>query len=234
MNKLTKFAMSTALVMAVAVPAAAARDDEKREVSAFNKVALMGSMDMNVKVGGKRSVTVYGPSDLIAHLETYVEDDTLKVRYERGMKWKRAWNNSDVRVEVTIPDLTGAAVKGSGDIEVNKAKGERFSASVMGSGDLTANNFKFTYVTASVKGSGDIMMSGSCDKVSVAVLGSGDVSAEELKCENADVNVKGSGDVEVHASKSAKARVNGSGDVHVSGNPDKVEKRVNGSGDIHT
>lgn len=234
MNKLTKFAMSTALVMAVAVPSVMASDDEKRTVAAFDKVALMGSMDMNVKVGGKRSVTVYGPSDLLAHLETYVEDDTLKVRYERDMKWKRAWNNSDVRVEVTIPSLTGAAVKGSGDIEVNKAKGDKFWASVMGSGDLTASDFKFTSVSASVKGSGDIMIDGSCDDVSVSVLGSGDVSAEDLKCENADVNVKGSGDVAVHASKSAKARIYGSGDVHVSGNPSNVEKKVKGSGDIHT
>jgi len=234
MNKLTKFAMSTALVMAVAVPSAMARDDEKRDVSAFNKVSLMGSMDMTVTVGGKRSVTVYGPSDLIERLETYVEDDTLKVRYERGMKWKRVWNNSNVRVEVTTPDLSAASVKGSGDLEIGKASGDRFSASVMGSGDLMASNFKFTNVDAAVKGSGDIMIDGSCDTVTVSVMGSGDVSADDLKCENAEVSLKGSGDVTVHASKSAKARVYGSGDVHISGNPSKVEKKVSGSGDIHS
>ncbi len=237
MHSMTKFALGTAVALVIAVPnmsfASPANDEQSREVSDFTKVKLMSSMDVDVVVGKKTSVKVIAPEDLLEKIITEVDGDTLKVHYERKMKWDRAWNNKEIRIMVTTPSIDGAGVYGSGDLNVKGGKGKELDLSVKGSGDVVMNKSDYKSVDISLMGSGDINIDGKCDHISVGIMGSGDVSAGKLKCSDADVKVKGSGDVEVYASKSVEASVYGSGDISVLGKPKEVDRTERGSGDIH-
>ena len=237
MNSMTKFAIGTAVALVIAAPnmsfANPASDEQNREVSDFTKVKLMSSMDVDVVVGKKTSVKVIAPEDLLKKIITEVKGDTLKVHYERKMKWDRAWNNKEIRIMVTTPSIDSAGVYGSGDLKVKGGKGKELDIAVKGSGDVVVKKSDYKSVDISLMGSGDINIDGKCDHVSVGIMGSGDVSAGKLKCSEADVNVKGSGDVEVYASKSVEASVYGSGDISVLGSPKEVGRTELGSGDIH-
>lgn len=234
MKKITKYMVTSALTAALMAPVAMAntKDDETRSVSSFDKVAILGSLDMKVNVGGKQKVVVHGPADLISHIETEVEDGTLSVHYEEDFEWNRKWRNAKVWVEVTAPSLSAATIKGSGDLDIEDGKGDSFAVVVRGSGDLTANNMRYKDFKTETKGSGDITVRGTCDNIMASIHGSGDLNAEDMKCKNASASVQGSGDITVYASNMAQARVRGSGDIRVNGNPKKVDAKESGSGSI--
>ncbi|MCK4920189.1 MAG: DUF2807 domain-containing protein, partial [Bacteroidales bacterium] len=171
MKKKTTLALGAAVALSLAVPsigfAANAAKDESRSVKDFTDISLMGSLDLDVTVGKKTSVKVIAPDDLIDKIITEDKGDTLKVRYEKHMKWNRAWNNKEIRVEVTMPDLKAASLLGSGDLNVTGGKGKAFDLALKGSGDATVTKSDYGSVEISLMGSGDISIDGQCDSISV-------------------------------------------------------------------
>ena len=115
------------------------------------------------------------------------------------------------KVRITVPDLAGYDVAGSGDAKITGLKGKSFVASISGSGDVTA--------------------SGSADHVEASISGSGDIDLKNVKSRNAEVSVTGSGDIAVSASEKLDASIAGSGSVTYYGNP-QVSKSVVGSGEV--
>ncbi|WP_020400522.1 head GIN domain-containing protein [Kordiimonas gwangyangensis] len=229
MNKLQTTAAVAAMMLGFGMTANAAdTSEEMRDVDAFKSIKLMGSMDVEVTVGERQSVKVIADSDIIDHLETSVSGDTLRVKLENG----HYGHIKVMRVIVTMPEMTGASIQGSGDMIVTGAAADDFELELQGSGDATFKKAKFGKIDIELQGSGDIELDGSCDDIKIELQGSGDVDAGDLKCKTADVDLRGSGDIEFFASESAGVGVHGSGDVVVKGSPDKINSRVRGSGDI--
>jgi hypothetical protein len=229
MKLLNKTAVSAAAIALAASSAFADTAEETRDVKAFTRVALQGSMDVEVKVGPKQSVRVVADDDVIEDLRTRVKGDTLKI-YLEDRHYRRI---EKLEVYITVPTLEGVGVHGSGDMYVEDAKADEFDVDVHGSGDAVVMNTETGQLNIDLHGSGDIKIDGTCSDVDVEVHGSGDVKASKMKCANADVSINGSGDVDVFADKSAKLSVHGSGDIKISGAPDKINTSVRGSGDIH-
>jgi hypothetical protein len=180
---------------------------ETRSVGSFSKIDLAGSPDVMVAVGSDTSVSVTTDDNLLTNIETVVEGDTLRINS------RRSYNTSvGVKVNITVPDLNGVSISGSGDIQVTGLK----------AGDMDA----------SVTGSGDITLSGVMDRLHAHIVGSGDVRASELAVKHVRVDITGSGDAEVRATEELDASVTGSGDVRYSGQPPQVRRSITGSGDI--
>lgn len=233
--KLFKATVASIAVLSTAI-AANAKDtsEEMRDVDAFTKVSLQGSMDVEVKVGSKQSVKVIADSDIIGHLRTRVRGGELEIDLNNdGGSHKLFRRIKKMQVFITVPSLEAAEVHGSGDMLVENAVADKFEIELHGSGDAVLENAKLERLDVELQGSGDIKMQGTCDNVRVELKGSGDVRATDMKCKAADVQVQGSGDVDVFASASANVTVHGSGDIRVAGKPDKLSSRVRGSGDIH-
>ncbi len=206
--------------------------EEMRDVSAFDEVSLYGSMDVEVSVGSERSVKVIADTKYIDDVETYVDNGRLKIKLKdhRGSYYR---NIKKMQVIVTVPELNAASLHGSGDMNIENVKADRFEFDLKGSGDANLNDFEVVSMELDLAGSGDIRSGGSCQDFDVNLRGSGDISARDFKCQSVDVNLRGSGDVRVFASNSADLNVQGSGDIDVYGNPDKFSSSVRGSGDIN-
>jgi len=228
--RLFKTTVASIAVLAAA-SAVTAKDvsEEMRDVDAFTKVSLEGSMDVEIQVGPKQSVKVIADSDIIDKLRTRVVAGELEIDLKRGEYYRI----KKMQVIITVPSLEKANLQGSGDMMIEGVKRETFDVGVRGSGDLIVEDTEVTNVQVDLKGSGDIVLSGSCDAIHVELQGSGDVRARKMKCKSADVSVRGSGDVDLFASEIADLTVYGSGDIVVAGKPDKISQRVRGSGDIH-
>lgn len=207
-----------------------ARDtaEQMRDVPSFKEVLLKGSMDVDITVGGAQSVKVVADDDIIDNIETEVRGDELHIGLESG-----SYRNIKVmRVVITMPEITGVDIHGSGDMQVRGAKADRFELGLKGSGDADFSDARFGTLEIGLQGSGDIELDGTCASIDVELHGSGDVDASDMECETARVSLRGSGDVEVFASKSADLGVHGSGDIVLRGEPEKLNSRVRGSGDI--
>ena len=229
MKKLQTTAAVAAMVLGFGMNAqAASTSEEMRDVSSFKEIRLMGSMDVEVAVGGKQSVKVIADSDIIEHLETTVSGDTLRVKLESG----HYGNIKVMRVVITVPELVATSIQGSGDMYVDGAVADNFELDLQGSGDAVFKKAKFGKIDIDLQGSGDIELDGACEDITIDLQGSGDVDAGDLECKTGEVDLRGSGDVEFFATMSANVGVYGSGDVVVHGSPDKVNTRVRGSGDI--
>lgn len=180
---------------------------EQRDVDRFDQLSIMGGMDATVTIGDQQSVTIEGDDNIVGTIETKVKDGKLIVEPTEPYSSK-----TPIKLTITVAQLKGVAINGSGDVDVDGLKDEAsFAVAINGSGDVTAK--------------------GTANAVSVAVRGSGNVKLDGLRAKNGKVAVAGSGDVTVNATDALDVSVAGSGDVKYMGEP-RVTKQIAGSGSV--
>jgi len=213
----------------VASESAAAGGETSRSfpLSGFDRIALRGADDVEVRVGPAESVSVTGPAALLDRLEVEVRDGELRLGRKRG---DGPWRDGTARFTVTLPRLTAAAVAGSGDMRIDRAEARSFAASVAGSGDLSIGALAADALDLSVAGSGDLAVGGRTRALNVSIAGSGDIDAARLRAERADISLAGSGNVRAGVDSEAAVSILGSGDVEILGNAKcRVSKMGSGS-----
>ena len=199
-------------------------------VRGFDRVALRGPDDVVVRVGGAESVTATGPEDVLERLEVEVVNGELRVGRER--KWNMGWSSErkPVVVTVTLPQLRGAAVAGSGDMKVDRVQTASFEGSIAGSGNLAIGSLQAEAAELNIAGSGGASVVGQTRSLDISIAGSGNLSAQGLKAERAKIKIAGSGEVSAQVSGEADVSIVGSGDVNLVGNPRcKISKMGSGT-----
>ncbi|EMD82149.1 head GIN domain-containing protein [Pacificimonas flava] len=222
-------ALTAAVAATVAVPADAAT--RSYDVGAFEKIGVRGAYDVVVRSGQTASVRAEGDEDDLAHLVVRNDGDKLIVEREKTRGISLWDNEGPVRVLVTVPQLNGADLAGSGDLVVDRMEGDSVGLSLAGSGNLKVGAIEAERAKLNIAGSGDLTAGGSCSSGSVSIAGSGDVLGQNLTCRTVSVSVAGSGNVQIRATDTAKASIMGSGDVTITGGA-KCRSSVMGSGDL--
>ena len=202
--------------------------EDNRSVPVFQKLRLDGGFDVRVQIGGPVRVVVRADDNLLPLIATRVEGDTLVVGTERD---QNVHSRGKVLVTVTVPALSAAAVRGSGDLSIDGASGGPFDLALSGSGDVRMGGANLSRLSASLAGSGDIRLQGRADTASFSIAGSGDIHAAGLQTRSTKVSIAGSGDAEVQASELLDVNIAGSGDVRYAGSP-RLQRQLAGSGDV--
>jgi hypothetical protein len=211
--------------LGVAAPAVAA--ERSFPVGAFDAVTLSGSPDVVVTTGAANSVRAEGTDADLDRLDIKVENGRLIIATKSG-NWN--WSSREgVTVRVSAPNLSGASISGSGDMQVGPVKGD-FTGRISGSGDMQIASVDAPSLALSISGSGDMAVGGGrCGAGSISTTGSGDVDASRVRCETLTVSTTGSGDVAAQATGTAALRTTGSGDIRVTGGA-RCTTRSSGSG----
>jgi hypothetical protein len=192
-------------------------------VGAFSKIALGGSANVVVTVGGAPSVRAEGDAERIG--------DQLMIGSKRhGWNWNS--KGGRVTVYVTVPSLAAASIGGSGDMKIDKVQGGSFAASIGGSGDMQIASLQTNEANVSLAGSGSVTAGGKAQHATLSIAGSGDIDLGNLEVRTANVSVVGSGDAAIKAVESADVSIMGSGDVTVSGGG-KCQVHKMGSGSVN-
>ena len=223
---MSRSVVAIAAVALLASPALA--EDRNFNLSGFDKVAVAGSDNVDIRHGSAFRVVATGPADELDKLELVAKAGELKIGRKR--QWWR-WSGEDVKVSVTMPALHGVRISGSANVVADRGDGPAFAMAISGSGDMKIAGVDAAKVGLAISGSGDVTAAGRCTSVDVQVSGSGNAMLAGLKCANVDVSVAGSGDVAAHASTAAMVRVAGSGDVRITGGG-RCTKKVAGSGTV--
>ena len=114
---------------------------------------------------------------MLDETDVVVEDGTLKImpKKRKGIRW--SWSNRGKAVfTVNAAALHGAAIAGSGGINVDKVAGD-FEGDVAGSGDLKLASVAGGKIKLAIAGSGDVSAAGKADSVDLSIAGSGDIDA---------------------------------------------------------
>lgn len=209
------------------------QEKETRNVKGFNKVSFGISGDLNIKIGPEFSVILEGDKSDIKEIITDVSGDRLIIKQEN---WHFNFNEK-VNIYITMPELKGLGVSGSGKAEVlDPIKGsDNLDLSVSGSGRLLTAGVKTDNLDCSISGSGNIFIgaAGNADRGNISISGSGNYKGESMEIDHLEVHVSGSGNCTCRAGDSLKAGISGSGNVNYYGDP-KIDARVSGSGHVRS
>lgn len=219
----------------------------------FSKVALNGSMDVNIIEGDRQRVEVIGQSNIIELLSQKVENGKWRIGFRESI----IGNYDDITVNITIPNIETVSISGSGSIDLDGFNSiGQLAAAVSGSGDLTLQNIgsvdqlaakvsgsgqvrlkdlpNLNRVSLSISGSGKVIGEGKLGKtedLNINIGGSGKVEGYQISSANCNVSISGSGKCEVSVIDNLKASISGSGSVRYKGDPEVI-RHVSGSGTV--
>jgi len=206
---------------------------ETRDVKGFTKISYGISGNLKIKIGPEFSVVLEGEKDDLREVITDVSDGRLRIRMEN---WRFNFNEK-VNAYVTLPQLTGLSVSGSGRAEILDPikDADDLNLNVSGSGKLVTNELVVDALDFGISGSGDIYIggTGSADKGEISISGSGSYNGPDFEIDNLEVSVSGSGSCFCKAGDSLTARISGSGNVTYKGDP-RIDARVSGSGHVRS
>lgn len=204
------------------------------QVGNFHQIEVAGPYDVEVRTGAAPSVSARGPQRLLERTVIEVKGDHLVIRPQNNRSFFHwGWSShGKARVTVTVPELSGATIAGSGDIKVDKVAGAGFEGTVAGSGGIDVAALNVQELKLSIAGSGGVRAgAGSARSAKYDIAGSGDIDAGAIQTQDLKVSIAGSGGVKAHSNGTASVSIMGSGDVDVAGGA-KCSVSKAGSGNV--
>ena len=184
------------------------------QAAGFDRIDLTGTPDVVVAVGGQPSVRADGDAADLDLLQIEVVDGTLRIGTRPGVQ---TGPRHPVVIHVAVPALRGAAITGTGDINIDHVQGQTFAATVGGTGDLDIRQLRVTEASFSVTGAGGIRASGSASRTNASLNGVGDLSLSGFETTDATVSLVGTGDIALRATGTAQVQLTGTGGVTIAG-----------------
>jgi len=202
---------------------------ETRQVSNFDRIDLSGVGEVVISQDGSESLSVETDDNIMKYVEAVVEGGTLKLGFKDGVN---SISPSRLVFTVSVDDLNGLAVSGSGDIESDALKTDRLDVAVSGSGDVQVAELSTGAVNADISGSGEISLAGEANAQDLTISGSGKYLAGDLCNASVSVDISGSGAATVCSTETLVSDISGSGSVNYYGRP-SVNSSGSGSGKIN-
>lgn len=176
---------------------------EQRTIKRFDTIEnssffdIVVSQDNEPPANDRRQLSISGDQQLVAQLETVVQDGRLLIR-NRQSGLQMSWPDRSGTIVVTTSGLRAAYQSGSGNMEIRALKSAELTIQLSGPGDLT--------------------LAGQTDKLAVQMSGSGDLDARQLQARQIDIDLSGPGDLLLAggASGDSSIRSSGSGDIRIS------------------
>ena len=181
---------------------------ETRTVSSFDWIEISGPGVITIAQADAESLQIEAEDNILAVLTSTVENGRLKLGHE---PLTNIVPNRPITYRITVRDLRGVTISGSGEATVAVANRGRFEVDISGSGSLTP--------------------SGATERLVVTISGSGRFRGEGFPATVGEVSVSGSGEAVVNVSDDLTASVSGSGRVVYIGDP-VLDRSVSGSGSI--
>jgi hypothetical protein len=181
---------------------------ESRQVSGFTKVELAGFGELTIEQTGTESLTISAEDNLLPRLTSEVSGDTLVLGEEPNTTIR---TTKPITYSLTVKELTGLAISGSGNISVPKLTATALSTKISGSGTITVN--------------------GTAVDQDLEISGSGRYQAEQLTSKTVKAQISGSGTANALATDMLDVKISGSGSLTYTGNP-QVTQEISGSGKL--
>lgn len=202
-------------------------------VGAFDKIELAGAYDATVRTGSAPNVEAKGGENVLDRLIVEVRDGKLVIHPKATMGFHWGGRFSHVQLTITVPQLRGATLAGSGQMNIDHVQGDMFEGTVAGSGGLTLASANVQSLKLSIAGAGNAKAGGGkVDEAQYDIAGSGDVDASAVVARQLKISIAGAGGVRANATQTADVSIMGSGDVNIAGGA-KCSVSKAGAGTVH-
>lgn len=229
----TRILLLSLFVMGLFLASTVQAEEETRDVSSFSEISLRIPATVHLEQGTPQSVRIEAKQSTLEDIITEVNGSKLVIRFPGKSIFQRNYKPGKIDIYISVPDVNGLGVSGSGDILAKKLDARIIDLAVSGSGNIVIDDLVSDKVKGAISGSGNIQIesNGVADELSVSISGSGNFKASEFEAEEVKVSTAGSGNCNVKSNGSVKARIAGSGSVYYKGNP-SIDASVAGSGRV--
>ncbi len=217
---------------------------ETRQMVSFNRVVNEGVFNVFIQQDSIFEVTVEAESNLIPHIRTLVNGNTLIIDTRENLK-----NYYPMNIYVRTPFIDGVYLAGSGFIHLDSLDTDNLEVDISGSGRITGevtSNYLRTNISGSgsialyavssstdtkISGSGDIELIGESFSGTHTISGSGNVRAYSFYQNEVIAKISGSGNMYLNVSEILDVTISGSGSVFYLGDP-LLTVKITGSGTV--
>lgn len=217
-----------ALVMAATlVSSAALANAEDRTVPAFSSVHISAGMHATVTVGPQKPVHLEATAEVLALVETVVEDGALEVRFKRHSDW-----HGDHRVNLTIqtPQLHAVGASGGSIVDAAFTKADRSSIQASGGSEIRVRGVDAPQLSAQASGGSVLEIAGSADRLELQLSGGSQLHGRDFSARDAEVQGSGGSQAELKVSGNLKGGLSGGSQLHVTGGASSRVATSGGSG----
>lgn len=201
---------------------------EVRNESGFQSVEVQGSIKVYVRQDSLFSVKVEADENLLKHVETYLQKNTLIIKPENGIRLKPT---RSVKVYISGPSFRYFNVSGASEInsEGRISSPDEFFLDI--SGASTAKlEIKSPKTGLDLSGACTASVSGETRDLEIDASGASNAYCYALQSENAVVDLAGASKAEVFASLKLDASASGASNIHYKGNPTVKQSTSGASG----
>ena len=223
------------LPVVVALPATALTGSgvakaESRSLAGFHGIAVGVPALVTLRQSGKEGLVITGDDNIVARVETVVDDGTLKIR------WARTGDYAPVKplaIIVDVDTLDAIALGGHATLRAGNIVASQLSVKVGGSGEVAIDRLDAKSAAIAVGGSGRVALAGRVDALQVTLAGSGEVAAGKVDARRVQATLQGSARATVWARESLDATLAGSGEVDYYGRP-QLRQTIAGNGRVRS
>lgn len=180
---------------------------EKRDASGFTGVKAGGAITVDVTAQRDFSVEVEADDNLLKHVKTEVNGNTLKIYTEGNISTR-----NPIRVRIAMPQI------------------ESFDVSGASTGSLT--NIKNETLSLDASGASKIKIDGEARELIVDLSGASRLDAENLRAEDVTVDASGASSASVVALNDLNADASGASTIRYTGEPKNVKKNSSGASSV--
>ena len=234
MTMKTKFASAFFLFALLITGIRVQADDEVRNVEPFTEISLRIGAKVHLEQGDKQNLEIVAKASTLEQIITEVKEGKLIIRFPNKNLFWNDFRPGEITIHITVPELKGLAVSGSGDIIADdEIKSKIIDLSVSGSGNINLSELTAERVTNTISGSGNILLAGKspAQDLSVVISGSGNFKGKDYSADDVSIKLSGSGNAGIEANNNLYIRLVGSGNITYKGKA-AVDQSTTGSGSV--
>ncbi len=211
---------------------------EKRDITPFRNVILKDNVNLYLKNGYAKTLTVEAGKHLLSKIKTEVDENgNLVISNKNRCNWMRSYD-VPVTVYLEFQKIDTIYYASIGDVmNMEDADTLNFGDSLCveieeGAGTLKLN-YKAGYLrTAFTYGTCDVIFSGKSTIVSVYTSAWGKIDFSNINCPTVWAINNSSNDMLLRATEEIRATTESLGNIYLYGNPPAVSFTKNGDGDL--
>ena len=193
-----------------------AYDEIRKDISLsnFDQIRTSSAFNVSVVQGNNFRITATGDRVDVNDLDFYVRNGVLNGGYRSNLRNQRY----TMRIDITVPSLTGVDFSGATTAEVGNFNANTFNVILSGASKLNLD-IKTQRMNLDISGASQFNPSGNAQKLSGDLSGASQINAFGLLSDEVNVNISGASNAKVNVYKYLKVNASGASKVRYRGNP---------------
>ena len=203
-------------------------------VGSFNSIEVTVPLKaiITVQPGAVPSIKLDGYENIIKHIKTNAENNTLTLSADLETSWTLYEHDGTVAT-IIVPSLSALSLTGAADADIHGSFSEQlFKMDISGSGDVTIDSMSVGNFSTRISGAGNLMINGgNTQRASYQVSGAAKIKAFGLQTAESSIEISGAAKAEVTAGQKLDTHISGAGRIWYKGHP-AITQDVSGAGSI--